>query len=202
MNNFFERFCRMSPERQRYTLQTLPTHLADAGQGERLQCVLSNFNFLQAKMEALGLSCMIEDYHLASIPDLLSSGAAQNLRLTQEAIRLSIHILAQQTTQMIGQLLGSVLLNETFEPLRQQAKQWKSKTDPWLRPFTSNLVPAGGGMPLNMTSAFGQTGLRFHGSSLMHTSTHQPSNMWEYASSMVGRTLAGSMASMIGNHVR
>ncbi|MGB0385587.1 MAG: hypothetical protein ACPGWR_12255 [Ardenticatenaceae bacterium] len=190
MNNLIDRLNCMSPERRCYTLQTLPAHLADARQGERLQCVLTDSNFLQAKMEAFGLSCMIEDYDLASIPNLLNSTAAQNLRLVQDAIRLSVHILAQQTAQLMGQLLGG------FEPLREQAQQWRTTSRPWRYSLASNLLATGRGMAPNMGNTFVT-----HAPAPSHASFHEPSNMWDYASSMVGRTLANSVGAMVANQV-
>ena len=114
MSSLSKRLAQMPPDQRRSTLQDLPTHLARALQAEKLHHLLTNFNFMEAKVSALGVQPLIEDYGLVLNPDSLTSkeGVKLNvdsLRLIQGALQLSAHILDQDKTQLAGQLLGRLL---------------------------------------------------------------------------------------------
>ena len=68
MSDFNERAGRLTKEEILYRLSVLPTHLADAGDRERFQRLLTDFDFMQAKVDALGPGPLIEDYDLLSRP--------------------------------------------------------------------------------------------------------------------------------------
>src|SRR2546430_16942990 len=97
MNALAEKLSIMSPEHRLYVLQRLPTHLAEAQQKERLHQLLTTFGFLQAKEDELGPQPLIEDYEPC---------ADEDLRIIQNIIRRSAHVLAQDKTKFAGQLLG------------------------------------------------------------------------------------------------
>ncbi|HAG81256.1 MAG TPA: hypothetical protein DCL61_08795, partial [Cyanobacteria bacterium UBA12227] len=128
-----------------YALKHLPYHMVEASRFEQLHQWLTDFDFIDAKVSALGAQALIEDYDLAFNPDVLLSGEkAETLRLIQGAIRLSAHILDRDKTQLAGQLLGRLMSFEVSEiqALLERAKQ--SKNSPWLRPLTPSLTPPGG----------------------------------------------------------
>ena len=131
----FDRLAKMSPEKRRYWLQSLPTHLADAGEAERLNWLLTNFEFLEAKIVALDPQQLIHDYEKCD---------GTSLRLVQDAIRLSAHILREDKTQLAGQLLGRLLSLDvpTIQALMEQVRC--VRVGAWLRPLTASLTPAGG----------------------------------------------------------
>ncbi len=133
---------KMSPERRRYALQFLPVHLAGAGQTQRLSQLLTTFDFLQATHDALGPKALIDDYDLSG---------AQNLRLIQQAIRISSHILSQDKSQLAGQLLGRLWPQDgpEIQVLLEQAKA--PRVVPWLRPLGPSLIPAGGALVRTLT---------------------------------------------------
>jgi hypothetical protein len=68
----------------------------------------------------------------------------ENARLLQGAIRLSAYILAQDSSQMLGQLLGRLLSFEApdIQGLLKGAGHWQRKT--WLRLVSPSLMPPGG----------------------------------------------------------
>jgi len=141
MNNFNN----LSPEDEEYIVH-LPYHLAMAGMSDDLYDLLTEFEFIDTKVTALGSQPLISDYDLVLQPDILTSekglkGNVDNLKLIQGAIRLSAHILDQDKTQLAGQLLGRLMSFEAPEikKVLEQAKQWK--TAPWLRPLTPTLTP-------------------------------------------------------------
>jgi hypothetical protein len=140
MSEFKQELGEMSREKRLYTLETLPRHLVESGQGEKLHQLLTDFDFIEAKVDELGLQGLIEDYDLAIYSNLLR-GEDQSLALQfiQHAIRKSAPILERDKTQLAGQLLGRLLVFEKpeFQRMLEQAKQ--SKNSPWLRPLSGNL---------------------------------------------------------------
>ncbi|MBD0309891.1 MAG: hypothetical protein ICV80_17835, partial [Microcoleus sp. T1-bin1] len=110
MSKFKERLGKQSPKKRLYTLETMPGHLAQSVQGERLHQLLTDFDFIEAKLDALGVQALIEDYDLARISDvLLSEGQTETLRLIQGGIRKSAHILEKDKTQLAGHLWGRLV---------------------------------------------------------------------------------------------
>jgi WD40 repeat protein len=98
--------------------------------------VLLDFDYLQAKLIATGPNALIADY------DYLPED--EDLRLVQSAIRLSANVLARDSRQLAGQMVGRLLGNRipSIEFLLKQAagvKAW-----PWLRPLNPSLTTAGG----------------------------------------------------------
>ena len=153
MSKFKERLGKQSPKKRLYTLETLPGHLAQSVQGERLHQLLTDFDFIEAKLDALGVQSLIEDYDLARISDvLLSEGQTETLRLIQGAIRKSAQVLDKDKTQLAGHLWGRLLDFERpqIQGLLEQGKQ--SKDSPWLRPLKANLERPGEGCLRTLSS--------------------------------------------------
>lgn len=143
----------MLPERQQYALQTLPSALAYAGQADRLQRVLTDFHFIDAKIKAFGPQPMIDDYDLALVSGLVATDNTLELdthalRLIQGALRLGSHVLQHDRKQLAEQLLGRLWPQESpaVAALLQQARvaATEQQISPWLCPLTPTLTPAGG----------------------------------------------------------
>ena len=152
MSKFKQKLGKLSPKKRLYALETLPGHLAESVQGERLHQLLTDFDFIEAKLEALGVQALIEDYDLAIISDVLLSGdQSETLKLIQGAIRKSAPILERDKTQLAGQLLGRLLDFEMpeIQGMLEQAKQWKDSL--WLRPLRANLERPGEGCLRTLT---------------------------------------------------
>jgi|GEM_PF-2419088 len=146
MNHLAKKLAQIAPDKRRSILQDLPNHLAKAANIERLNMLLTNFEFLNAKLAApnLGVQALIEDYDLALQPTIQLPNEGKNtLRLIQEAIRLSAHVLEKDKQQFAEQLFNRLALdtNPQIQTLLQQAKQ--SKTAPWLRPVKPSPTAAG-----------------------------------------------------------
>jgi APAF-1 helical domain len=110
MSKFKQRLGKLSPKKRLYALETLPGHLAQSVQGERLHQLLTDFDFIEAKLDAIGVQALIEDYNLASnFEMLLSPKQTEILNLIQAAIRNSAHILDREKTQLIEQLWSRFL---------------------------------------------------------------------------------------------
>jgi hypothetical protein len=92
------------PENRLHLLRHQPSYFAKGRDVQRLVAWLTDFGFLQQKLEAVGINPLIDDYDLA-IP-LVSETEQQTLSLIQGALRLSAHILDQDKTQLAGKCWG------------------------------------------------------------------------------------------------
>jgi WD40 repeat protein len=141
MSEFKKELGEMSREKRLYTLETLPRHLVESGQGEKLHQLLTDFDFIEAKLDELGVQALIEDYDLATDSNLLrEQEKSRYLYLIPYALRKLAPIVERDKTQLAGQFLGRLLAFEKpeFQRMLEQAKQ--SKNSPWLRPLRGNLV--------------------------------------------------------------
>jgi WD40 repeat protein len=148
MSEFKKQLGKMSRQEQEQllVLETLPGRLAKSKQGEKLYQLLTDFDFIEAKLELLGVQPLIEDYDLARTYDvLLSKEQTEILKLIQGAIRKSASILDEDKTQLAEQLLGRLLDFEEpdIQRLLEQGRQ--SKNSIWLRPLRGNLERPGEG---------------------------------------------------------
>jgi WD40 repeat protein/formylglycine-generating enzyme required for sulfatase activity len=140
----------MSPEKRSYLLKTLPTHLAEAGQVERLHRVLTNFPFLEAKAKTggilqegpnqgtltvyTGVYNLQEDFNLALAKTPTFSVESTVLSAFQNALRKEIHtiseypdLLWQQLFNQLsweGQALQEVLVAELDSRMQPGAGPW------------------------------------------------------------------------------
>ena len=83
-----------------YFYESLGYHLLAAGRGKELEDILTDFAFLQRKIDLLGPQLLIEDY------DLINEGPEESLRLIQRALRLSAYALSRDAAQLRNQLFG------------------------------------------------------------------------------------------------
>jgi WD40 repeat protein/serine/threonine protein kinase/endogenous inhibitor of DNA gyrase (YacG/DUF329 family) len=119
-----------------YCLRHLPAHLHQVGRTQFLSTVLSDFHFIQAKLEATDAGALIADY------DYLP--AKTDLRLVQLAIQLSAHVLTRDYRQLGSQLIGR-LLGTAAADIQALLKSAAENTNwPWIRPLTPSLTPPGG----------------------------------------------------------
>ncbi|WP_293292749.1 WD40 repeat domain-containing protein [Microcoleus sp. PH2017_13_LAR_U_A] len=195
MSKFKERLGKLSPKKRLYALETLPGHLAESVQGERLHQLLTDFDFIEAKLDAIGVQGLIEDYDLARVSDvLLSEGQAETLRLIQGAIRKSAHILDEDKKQLAGHLLGRLLDFEMpeIQATLEQAKQ--SKDSLWLRPLRGNLERANEGALRTLaghTSYVNAVAIAPDGKTAISASHDRTLKIWEIDIGTELRTLIG-----------
>ena len=110
MGKLKDGLARMSAEKQCYTLEFLPSLLAERSKGQHLHQLLTDFDFIEAKLELLGVQALIDDYDLTRNYDvLLSQEQSETLRLIQGAIRKSAHVLEKDKTQLAGHLWGRLV---------------------------------------------------------------------------------------------
>ncbi|TFH54036.1 MAG: TIR domain-containing protein, partial [Methanothrix sp.] len=140
-----------------YALHYLPYHLTSTGMWKDLEKILVDFGFMEAKLQALGVYSLIEDYnlvHILSVVEKLKL-SEKSLRLIQNALQLSAHILRnkeQLRSQLIGRLLS--FQEPEIRSLLDEASQCKSEM--WLRPLIPSLTPPGGPLILTMKGHTGR----------------------------------------------
>ncbi len=130
-------------------LDELPHQRTKAKDWNELEKLLTDFRFMKAKVFAFGPHPLIEDYDFAILPRLEASNGRiesqeKNLRLIQGALQLSAHILANDATQLAGQLIGRLLFSESPVILALLCQARQVQTSPWLRPLTQSLSQPGG----------------------------------------------------------
>lgn len=111
MSNLKERLANMPSAERRDTLE-MPIYLANAREAKRLQSLLTNFDFIDAKIshKEFGVQPLITDYDLALQPDIeISENIKDNLKLIQDAIRMSANVLSDNPSQLPSQLLGRLI---------------------------------------------------------------------------------------------
>ncbi|MDT9184674.1 WD40 repeat domain-containing protein [Limnospira sp. PMC 289.06] len=140
---------KLDSEKRLQLLRHQLSDFAKAGEVERLRSWLTDFGFLQHKLEAVGIRALISDYDLVLL--LLSGEQGGTLKLIQEALGLSADVLAEDSSQLAGQLWGRLLSVQQPEivALLKDAQQWRDK--PWFRPFTGNLIAPGGPLICTLT---------------------------------------------------
>src|SRR5579859_2204753 len=94
-----ERLAVMSEELRLNTLENLPSYLADIGQSERLHALLTTYDFLKAKVDAIGVEQLIDDYELTTNAEP---------RIIQSALKACAHILLRDKAQFLIQLSGRI----------------------------------------------------------------------------------------------
>jgi WD40 repeat protein len=131
-------------------LSEMPYQQAYGGLGDALVRTLTTFDFMQAKVSAVGPQPLIEDYNFALSSSRAASkevkGSERSLSLIQGALRLSAPILEQDLTQFPGQLTGRLLGLSTpeIQALLKQALKWQGSK--WLRPLSPSFTPPGGAL--------------------------------------------------------
>jgi WD40 repeat protein len=135
-----------------YFFQRLPWHLFRANERMELEALLTDFPWLQAKLEVTDVGMLIADFehtdHTSEDFDKASYGG--KLALIRGAIRLCAGALSDDKTQLAGQLLGRLGNEHSVEinRLLKAAAAWRGAV--WLRPINSVLPPPGTALLLTL----------------------------------------------------
>ena len=97
--SLYEHLVAMPEEKRLNTLETMPSYLAEIGQAERLQTILTTYDFLKAKVDAIGVEQLIADYELTTDVEA---------QLIQSALKACAHILHRDKGQFLVQLSGRI----------------------------------------------------------------------------------------------
>lgn len=201
MTDFSDRLKNLSPEKRRSALDTLPGDLVNTAQTARLHQLLTDFDFIQAKLAEFGVQALIEDYNLAIKSDvLLNLEQRETLELIAGALRRSAHVLEEDTTQLAGQLWGRLLSFDRPEivALLEQAKQKQEK--PWFRPLAANLTPPGGPLIRTLTGhsdSVNAVAITPDGKQAVSGSDDTTLKLWDLATGSELATLRGHSSSVL-----
>src|SRR5258708_5874810 len=99
-----ERIATMPQEKQLIMLEELPSRLAEDGQFEHLYTFLTSYDFLQMKMDVIGLEPLIDDYALAK--DLGGDAESLTLQRIAAALRAGTVLLRQAPEELWNQVKG------------------------------------------------------------------------------------------------
>jgi WD40 repeat protein len=119
-------------------------HLMEAGRSAEARRLLLDFDWLHAKLEATDIAVLLTDSsYLQEDTDI---------GLLQEALTLSAHVLADDKSQLAGQLLGRLLSHDSgaIQALLKSASEWRGAI--WFRPLNRMLTAPGG--PLLRTLSY------------------------------------------------
>jgi WD40 repeat protein len=119
-----------------YFFQQLPWHLRGAGRLGELRKLLLHYSWLEAKLAATEINALLSDYD-ALLED-------PELRLVQDALRLSAHALVEHPEELPGQLYGRLRDRREEGVARLLDGVLRSKEQLWIRPLTASLTPPGG----------------------------------------------------------
>jgi WD40 repeat protein len=165
----------------------LPWQYAQASRRGELEQLLTEFDFLQAKVNAFGPQPLIEDY------DLLDVDRNDPLGLIQGAIMLGANTLVRDPAQLAGQLHGRLLGTEETEVQRLLAKAVPSR-ECWLRPVYTCLTPPGGPLIRRLeghTAEVNSVALHADGRRAVSASYDKTLKVWDLETGVCLRTLEG-----------
>ncbi|MCL1466844.1 WD40 repeat domain-containing protein, partial [Argonema galeatum] len=145
MSRLAKRLAKMSPSDQRLFLDD-PSTKAKTGQLEKLYQILTQFDFLAAKINhpEFGVQSLMADYDLLDDAEVLThpeynSEKVKALKLIQGALGLSARILNQDKTQLAIQLCGR-LASLKMPEIQELLVQAKPSKTPWFRPLKNYLT--------------------------------------------------------------
>ena len=141
-----------SPDLKRVRLAALSNLVKSKKPGhlEKYYQLLTDFDFLAEKLNHpdFGVQALIADYDLIDAPEASTNleydpEKVKTLKRVQGALQLSAHVLANEKTQLVGQLWGRLQGFDVpeIQQLLSQAKQSKTTG---LRPLTARLTSPGG----------------------------------------------------------
>ncbi|MBN3961526.1 hypothetical protein [Nostoc sp. NMS8] len=158
MSNLRAWLTEKSSEQTEHFLGEIPRLWLESGQINKLYSLLSNYDFIEAKINHpyFGVQALIEDYELIKSIEISNYSEDHTefvkvLRLIQKTLRLSAYILLEDKSQLAAQLLGRLLDFDLPKiiTLLEQAKQCRNNT--WLRPLRSSLTPPGENLLMTLT---------------------------------------------------
>ncbi|MBD2294619.1 hypothetical protein H6G06_14305 [Anabaena sphaerica FACHB-251] len=147
-----------SAEFKNFFLGQFPEQQLKAGNSEKYYQTLIDFDFISLKIQSpnFGIEALIKDYDLITNPEIfdnleedekLETEQIKTLKLIQNALQLSNHILNQDPNQLVGQLWGRLqsFQNSDVQKILQDAAESKSEI-PRFRPITASLTNPGGSL--------------------------------------------------------
>jgi WD40 repeat protein len=175
-----------------YAWRRVAYHMVKAGRKDDLRRLLLDFNYLQKKLIAVGPNALIADYeYLRDDKDFDYLPDDKDFQVVQAAIRLSAEVLARDSRQLAGQLIGRLLGHRTprIQALANQATERKAW--PWLRPLTPSLIAPGGRTPEGHRADINDVAITLDGRRVISGSGDQKLRVWDLKTGQTLRILEG-----------
>src|SRR2546423_120413 len=176
-----ERIATMPQEKQLFMLEELPSRVAKDGQFEHLYTFLTSYDFLQMKMDIIGLEPLIDDYALAK--DLGGDAESLTLQRIAAALRAGSVLLRRAPEELWNQLKGRAnIVLQTSHPRPALRLDLRFAT---LLPADEALLHIFVGHSHEVTSS----ALSADGKLALSASKDQTLRLWDTASGRTRRTL-------------
>ncbi|MGH7598278.1 MAG: hypothetical protein ACREOI_18135, partial [bacterium] len=164
----------------------LAYHLVQSNQTETLRQLLLDYNWLKHKLAVCEVNELLTDY------DLLPED--RELRLVQNALRLSANQLTRDRQQLPAHLVGR-LIGQTSPRIRSfLAHVTKNAQRPWLRPLMPSLAPPEGPLLRTLeghTDRVYRVAITPDGKHIVSASGDNTIKVWDLISGQMLRTLTG-----------
>ena len=131
-----------------YFFEHLAYHLKESGRKDELEQLLCQWYWLQKKLDATSVASLLSDFNYID--------HREDLYIIRDAIRLSAHVLANDTTLLASQVHGRLLecsVGKVYEFIKHVEEHAKG---PWLRCLVPSLISPDGPLRAILT---GHTGM-------------------------------------------
>jgi WD40 repeat protein len=116
-----------------YTLANLPVHLAESGSHEELRSLRFDYNWLQTKLDRLGVNALLADF------TLVERAADDTIWRLRRALEQGAYVLRLYPDQLASQVHGKLCDDTSVEIRALLNDAVQLQTQPWLRPMTPSL---------------------------------------------------------------
>lgn len=153
MNKFCQQVAQLN-ELGRFEIFSIPRNLIEGEDKDELYTtLLTNFQFIEAKIIYTNIQSMLDDYTRAFNAKLPFSEVQETtLRLIHEALQLSAGYMSSSPDDYLAsQLYGRLMPYADRPEIRDFLQQIASREDAWLRPLIPSLKTPGEQQPLRYT---------------------------------------------------
>ncbi|WP_016949408.1 WD40 repeat domain-containing protein [Anabaena sp. PCC 7108] len=163
MGNIATKLAAKPAEFKSLFLGQFPEQHLKAGNSDKYYQTLTDFDFISLKIEypKFGIEALTRDYLLVKEPEKLENLAhdkqltleqIKTLKIIQQTLELSSHVVNQDSNQLVGQLWGRLqsCQQRDIQQILADAAQSKSKI-PRLCPITASLTTPGGNLLRTLT---------------------------------------------------
>ncbi|MTJ51786.1 WD40 repeat domain-containing protein, partial [Anabaena sp. UHCC 0253] len=163
MGNIATKLASKPAEFKSLFLGQFPEQQLKAGNTEKYYQTVMDFDFIYLKInhDKFGVEALIRDYLLIEDIEILDNLAddeklateqIKTLKLIQQTLELSAHVVNQDRHQLVGQLWGRLQSFENSDIQKILADAAASKSEiPRLRPLTASLTTPGGNLLRTLT---------------------------------------------------
>jgi WD40 repeat protein len=169
-----------------YYFEHLVYHMMRAGRGDEARGLLSDYQWLRARLDATDVNGLAGDYEYAADD--------RDLQLVQGALRLSSHVLLRDKPQLASQVCGRLSEDDGREVMSLIRSTRECEERPWLRSLRPGLTPPGGPLLRMLEGHRGgvsAVAVLEDGRKAISASDDKTLKVWDLSTGAVVRTLEG-----------